>query len=116
MGWSSAKLDNLILESKDGEWGESNEVTGHILCNVIRGTDFKSIKSAKSEFPQRYIKQHLAERKALIPLDLLIETAGGTSTQSTGKTVLIEKNLLSKNGSPFLCSSFARYIISAAAK
>lgn len=67
MGLEIKSLEELILESKDGEWGESIEKTDHILCNVIRGTDFKSINNAKPNFPQRFIKGHLAERKALKP-------------------------------------------------
>jgi type I restriction enzyme S subunit len=110
MEWPSVPLEELIFESKDGEWGEATEKSGYILCNIIRGTDFRNTSSTNIEFPQRYIKQHLADRKRLQPFDLLIETAGGTATQSTGKTVLVKESLLSGSGTPFLCSSFARYI------
>lgn len=110
MKWPSVPLEQLILESKDGEWGEATEKSGYILCNIIRGTDFRNTSNTNIKFPQRYIKQHLADRKRLQPFDLLIETAGGTATQSTGKTVLVKESLLSGSGTPFLCSSFARYI------
>jgi type I restriction enzyme S subunit len=106
----SVPLEQLVLESKDGEWGEAAEKSGYILCNIIRGTDFRNTSNTNIKFPQRYIKQHLADRKRLQPFDLLIETAGGTATQSTGKTVLVKESLLSGSGTPFLCSSFARYI------
>jgi type I restriction enzyme S subunit len=50
-------------------------------------------------------------RKALQADDILIETAGGTAKQSTGRTALVTKEFLeSRAGRPVLCSSFARHL------
>lgn len=104
-------FSDLLLETKDGEWGEGQEAPGHVLCDVIRGTDFADLHSPDIELPQRWIPEHLVERKALKPGDILIETAGGTAKQSTGRTALITEEFLASRGErPVLCSSFARHL------
>ncbi len=104
-------FSDLIAETKDGEWGEGQEAPGHVLCDVIRGTDFAGLHAPGIELPQRWIPDHLVTRKALAADDILIETAGGTAKQSTGRTALITKEFLaSREGRPVLCSSFARYL------
>lgn len=104
-------FSDLLLETKDGEWGEGQEAPGHILCDVIRGTDFADLHSPAIELPQRWIPEHLVERKALKSGDILIETAGGTAKQSTGRTALITEEFMASRGErPVLCSSFARHL------
>ncbi|WP_457353521.1 restriction endonuclease subunit S [Roseateles sp. P5_D6] len=104
-------FSDLIAETKDGEWGEGQEAPGHVLCDVIRGTDFADLHAPGIELPQRWIPEHLVARKALAADDILIETAGGTAKQSTGRTALITKEFLaSRGGRPVLCSSFARHL------
>ena len=104
-------FSDLIAETKDGEWGVGEAAPGHVLCDVIRGTDFADLHAARIELPQRWIPEHLVTRKALAADDILIETAGGTAKQSTGRTALITKEFLaSRGGRPVLCSSFARHL------
>lgn len=104
-------FSDLIAETKDGEWGEGQEAPGHVLCDVIRGTDFADLNAPSIELPQRWIPEHLVARKALEADDILIETAGGTAKQSTGRTALVTKEFLaSRGGRPVLCSSFARHL------
>ncbi|MCH2241097.1 MAG: restriction endonuclease subunit S [Aquabacterium sp.] len=104
-------FSDLIAETKDGEWGEGQEAPGHVLCDVIRGTDFADLNAPSIELPQRWIPEHLVARKALQADDILIETAGGTAKQSTGRTALVTKEFLaSRGGRPVLCSSFARHL------
>lgn len=104
-------FSDLIAETKDGEWGEGQEAPGHVLCDVIRGTDFADLHAPGIDLPQRWIPEHLVARKALAADDILIETAGGTAKQSTGRTALITKEFLdSRAGRPVLCSSFARHL------
>lgn len=66
-------FSDLIAETKDGEWGEGQEAPGHVLCDVIRGTDFASLNAPGIELPQRWIPEHLVARKALAADDILIE-------------------------------------------
>lgn len=104
-------FDDLILETKDGEWGEGEEAHGQTLCEVVRGTDFADLHDANLELPRRWIADHLVERKALRSGDILIETAGGTAKQSTGRTALLTEAFFSRHGEmPVLCSSFARHL------
>lgn len=104
-------FSDLLLETKDGEWGEGQEAPGHVLCDVIRGTDFADLNSPGIELPRRWIPEHLVERKALQANDILLETAGGTAKQSTGRTALVTAEFLaSREGRPVLCSSFARHL------
>lgn len=104
-------FSELLLETKDGEWGEGQEAPGHVLCDVIRGTDFADLNSPGIELPKRWIPEHLVERKALQANDILLETAGGTAKQSTGRTALVTADFLtSREGRPVLCSSFARHL------
>lgn len=104
-------FDDLILETKDGEWGEGEEAHGHTLCEIVRGTDFADLHDANLELPRRWIPDHLVERKALRPGDILIETAGGTAKQSTGRTAYLTESFFSRHREmPVLCSSFARHL------
>lgn len=104
-------FDDLLLETKDGEWGEGEEAHGHTLCEIVRGTDFANLHHANLELPRRWIADHLVERKALRPSDILIETAGGTAKQSTGRTAFLTERFFSRHRElPVLCSSFARHI------
>jgi type I restriction enzyme, S subunit len=104
-------FSDLLIETRDGEWGEGQENPGHILCDVIRGTDFSDLHSPQIQLPQRWIPEHLVDRKALAPGDIVLETAGGTAKQSTGRTALITPTFMaSRNGRPVLCASFARHL------
>jgi type I restriction enzyme S subunit len=104
-------FSDLLVETKDGEWGEGQETPGHVLCDVIRGTDFADLNSPQVQLPQRWIPEHLVDRKALLAGDVILETAGGTAKQSTGRTALITPAFIdSRQGRPVLCSSFARHL------
>ena len=50
---------DLIAETRDGEWGEGQEAPGHLLCEVVRGTDFADLHSPSLELPHRWIPEHL---------------------------------------------------------
>lgn len=104
-------FSDLLVETRDGEWGEGQETPGHVLCDVIRGTDFADLHSPQIQLPQRWIPEHLVDRKALVAGDIVLETAGGTAKQSTGRTALITPAFMaSRNDRPVLCSSFARHL------
>ena len=79
--WRKVPFGDILLESRDGEWGEGENKGGYQLCNMIRGTDFSSLYSSTMELPQRWVKDHLVERKKLLPMDIIFEMAGGTAKQ-----------------------------------
>lgn len=104
-------LRDLIEVSLDGEWGTSevSEGTERMLC--IRGTDFAGTRIGDlSRVPLRYIPEGKARRKKLQPWDIVIEVAGGTKDQPTGRTLLVRPSLLTASPLGVTCASFSRFI------
>ena len=109
--WNKTPFSQLLLDSKDGEWGKSEEAVGLCEAIIIRGTDFADLDNPSGEFPRRWVKAHIVERKRLQPGDILLETAGGTSTQSTGRSAFLKKSFFSHHSNiPVLCASFSRHM------
>ena len=110
-GWNKTKFADLLVESRDGEWGKGDITLGHQLSEVIRGTDFATLNSSNKELPKRWIKEHLVNRKKLQIGDILLETAGGTAKQSTGRSAILRASFFDQHkNNPVLCSSFTRYL------
>ena len=110
-GWKEILFAELLVESRDGEWGQGYEGVGYRLSEIIRGTDFSDLDDHSKELPKRWIKDHLVERKRLCPGDLILETAGGTAKQSTGRSALLKKKFFELHkDNPVLCASFSRYL------
>lgn len=104
-------LKDLISISKDGEWGKGEPFDESVEMLAIRGTDFEDVRFGNTaSTPRRYIPKHIAERKLLKPWDLIIEAAGGTKNQITGRTVLLRPQLFSRSKLPLTCASFSRFI------
>jgi type I restriction enzyme S subunit len=104
-------LKDLIEISKDGEWGKGEPVDDSVEMLAIRGTDFEDVRFGMTEsVPRRHIAKRIAERKILKPWDLLIEAAGGTKDQITGRTVLLRPHLFESSELPLTCASFSRFI------
>ena len=108
--WSQVPFSDLLIESRDGEWGEGQEAFGHQLCEVIRGTDFAILNDPSIELPLRWIRDHLVERKRLTIGDILFEMAGGTAKQSTGRSALLKGTFFQDHEGPILCASFCRHL------
>ena len=78
-------LRDLLLDSRDGEWGQGEPFIGGYEVSVIRGTDFASTKIGRTDtVPVRVLSEKHLQRKRLQPRDIIIETAGGTKDQPTG--------------------------------
>ncbi len=109
--WPEVPFEDLLLETKDGEWGDASSGVGLREVLIIRGTDFEDIDNPSAEFPQRWVKDHLVERKQLRAEDIILETAGGTSSQSTGRSVLLKSSFFEQRPElPVLCASFSRHL------
>lgn len=109
--WNKTPFSELLIDSKDGEWGDGEETVGSRESIIIRGTDFVDLDNPVAEFPRRWIKNHIADRKRLQAGDLILETAGGTSTQSTGRSALLKKSFFDHHSDiPVLCASFSRHL------
>lgn len=104
-------LVDLLSFSRDGEWGKGEPTDGHVPMRVIRGTDFERVRRGDlSTLPLRYIRKDIAERKGLRAADIIIETAGGTKDQETGRTLFINKRLVDSADLPLICASFCRFL------
>jgi len=104
-------LRDLIAVSKDGEWGKGEPFDDSVEMLAIRGTDFEAIRfGVTTSTPRRQIAKRHADRKLLQPWDVIIEVAGGTKDQITGRTVLLRPRLFSRSDIPFTCASFSRFI------
>lgn len=111
MNWNDVPFADLLVESRDGEWGKGYSEVGHSEAVVIRGTDFAGVNDPAQELPHRWIKNHLLERKKLQPGDIIFEMAGGTSTQSTGRSALLKPAFFVTHASlPAVCASFSRHL------
>ena len=109
--WNKTPFGELLVDSKDGEWGDGEATVGSRESIIIRGTDFDDLDNPGAEFPRRWIKNHIADRKRLQPGDLILETAGGTSTQSTGRSALLKQSFFVNHSDlPVLCASFSRHL------
>lgn len=104
-------ISQLISFTRDGEWGQGEPGPGFVPMQVIRGTDFERVRFGDlSTLPIRYIREDIARRKAIKANDVLIETAGGTKDQPTGRTVHINEHIIAKARLPLICASFARFL------
>ena len=109
--WMKTPLGSLIEFTRDGEWGSEHPRVDSVEMLVVRGTDFARLRVGElNEIPRRHIERGASERKQLQLDDVLIETAGGTKDQSTGRTALVKQSHIEQAGLPLTCASFARFL------
>jgi type I restriction enzyme S subunit len=108
---ASAALRDLLLTTKDGDWGKELPEKGLVPHRVIRGTDFPGVRIGDTKsVPVRYLSEATVHRRTLMPDDILLETAGGSPGRPTGRSLLITERLLSSLDLPATCASFARFL------
>ncbi len=112
-GWRVGTISELISETLGGDWGKDaphGNYTEKVMC--IRGADIPEIAKGKSgKPPTRYIIKKNLEKKWLSENEIIIEISGGSPSQSTGRTALITKELVSAIKDPMICTNFCRAII-----
>lgn len=111
MAINSSYLKDLLITTKDGDWGKDEPKEGFVPYRVIRGTDFPDARLGKiSRIPYCYLDEKTVFRRTLQENDILIETAGGTRDRPTGRTLLVTQKLLDSFDLPVTCASFARFM------
>jgi type I restriction enzyme S subunit len=111
MSWPDVPLRDLIGFSRDGEWGAAKATNDSVEVAVIRGTDFEKVATGDATgLPLRHVAAKRVAGKALLPGDIVIETAGGSKDRSTGRTLLISDRLADRVTFPLVCASFCRSI------
>ncbi|MBB4302127.1 type I restriction enzyme S subunit [Rhodobium orientis] len=108
---SVSVLADLLEFTRDGEWGKGEPDAGLVEVGIIRGTDFSNVRYGDlSSIPKRYVRSSVVEKKKLRSGDVLIETAGGTKDQLTGRSVFLNESIFRGSERPLLCASFARFL------
>lgn len=104
-------IRDVLVDTKDGDWGRGEPTEGHSPYLVIRGTDFSSVMEGDwSRVPVRYLPDRTVHRRTLEVDDILIETAGGSPGRPTGRTMLLSRHLIDQTNHPITCASFARFL------
>lgn len=110
--WAYAKLEDLSTYVLGGDWGkdENFESNDYSLALCIRGAEFRNWTSDKGcTASLRRIKNSSLVNRKLEINDILVEISGGGPEQPVGRTVLIEKSVLSyKPELPKVCTNFLR--------
>ena len=111
-GWNPTCLDDITDFVIGGDWGkgeQSNEFSAPMLC--IRGADIPDLQDfGYGKMPARFLKESSAQKRSLRHGDIVFEISGGSPTQSTGRPVLVESQMLEKFKSPLTCSNFCRLV------
>ncbi len=104
-------LRDLLVRTKDGEWGDGEPSDETVEMRVVRGTDFEHFRLGTIDnLPVRHIKKGHAERKTLQANDIIIETAGGSKDRPTGRTVFVNAARIAQADRPLVPASFARFL------
>jgi type I restriction enzyme S subunit len=108
---SAKPLKDLLLTTKDGDWGFEAPREGLIPYRVIRGADFPDVRYGElTTTPLRFLDESTVSRRTLRHQDILIETAGGNRDRPTGRTLFITEKLLNRYDYPVTCASFSRFL------
>lgn len=115
MGWGmrSETFGSVLAHAIGGGWGKEEPFTGGKRVAVIRGTDFSNIESLNFDaVPRRYEDAKKAERRKLRDGDIVLEISGGSrsSSQSTGRSLLITDAILDNFDCDVIPASFCRLV------
>lgn len=106
-------IGGLIDFAIGGGWGSEVPKENHSRVAIIRGTDIPKVSSGDfSTVPYRYESDKKISNRILVPGDVVLETAGGSSArgQYTGRTLLITQEILDALG-PTICASFCKKLV-----
>ncbi len=114
VGWNEEALEALLDYYIGGDWGKDPEHQDSKmeLAYCIRGSEIRNWKENKGKTASlRKIKRTNIVKRNLLEGDILVEISGGGPDQPVGRTVLIDKAVLSfKPDMPKICTNFLRLI------
>ncbi|MBP8042090.1 MAG: restriction endonuclease subunit S [Bacteroidales bacterium] len=112
--WQLKKLEELLVFVIGGDWGKDPSLNdpNYETAYCIRGSEIKDWEVLKGRTASlRKIKKTSLETRTLKEGDILVEISGGGPEQPVGRTVLIDKTVLSFNPAiPKICTNFFRLI------
>lgn len=109
-GWEAKPFGSLLAGTIGGDWGKEAEDEKHTRSAVIiRGTDMPHIQAGnRSSAPERWVEPKKFATRELQDSDIVIEISGGSSTQSTGRSLYITDSTLKRLGGSVVPASFCR--------
>ena len=103
-GWTVCSIGSVVESSNGGDWGKDDKTGNYSLCvHCIKGANI----SALTNLTKRYINKNNSNR-LLNEWDIVVEISGGSPVQSTGRSALITKGLLSRYDFRLICSNFCQ--------
>ena len=111
-GWKVGVLDQLVDVVLGGDWGgDEQDAEKSEAARCIRGADIPDLQiGGTGKMPIRYLKPSSLAKRRLNDGDLVVEISGGSPTQSTGRPVLVSRELLERLHFPLVCSNFCRLL------
>lgn len=109
-GWEWKAFGEFLEKTIGGDWGTELPDVKHIekVC-IIRGTDLPTLQSGGlDKIPIRYVQPNKFESRELVVGDLIVEVSGGSKDQPTGRSIMINQNLLNRLGGKAVPASFCR--------
>lgn len=111
-GWKIGHFSHFCKKPIAGDWGKEQKQGNYVKpVRVIRGADINDYsKGGKGKSPIRFILQKNFDNKKLISGDIIVEISGGSPTQSTGRTLLINNKVLKNSEYELVCTNFCKVI------
>ncbi len=112
--WVECELREVSIFELGGDWGKSPDVQldGFEEAYCIRGAEFKNWEKDRGKTASlRLLKRNSIEKRNLKEQDILVEISGGGPEQPVGRTVVIDKTVLSLfRGKNLVCTNFLRLV------
>lgn len=111
-GWTIGHFNQFSKKTIAGDWGKEHQQGNYNKpVRIIRGADINEYcKGGKGKSPIRFILEKNFDNKKLISGDIIVEISGGSPTQSTGRTLLINKEILQNSNYGLICTNFCKVI------
>lgn len=110
--WTKTSLEQLLVFVIGGDWGKDPTYndSSFELTYCIRGSEIRNWDEERGRTASlRKVKKASIETRKLQEGDILVEISGGGPEQPVGRTVLIDKAVLSFEPSvPKICTNFLR--------
>lgn len=104
-GWEVKKLNDFLLASENGDWGDECDLRDSVKVNCVRGADIIDLMSA----PERYLSNKKKD-KLLREHDIIVEVSGGSPIQATGRCNYVSKEVLEMYDNKLTCSNFCKFL------
>ncbi|HHO9771977.1 TPA: restriction endonuclease subunit S [Escherichia coli] len=109
-GWKFSNVNSLLKNTIGGDWGcDSRDEKHTIQAVIVRGTDIPELISGRmSSAPCRWVEPKKLEKRKINNGDIIIEVSGGSPTQSTGRSIFMTEQIISRLGGIIEPASFCR--------